>query len=137
MQMTAMTSNLWFRKNWEQTPGLNEAELSQATAAGMKKAFKWLSPSQNEEEIMKDVYTFPNLISDELAAKVPPVVIVTGEFDMFRYAGREARDVYERNGKLAHYIEFGGSYHTLFLQYAMPHSDIWFNDFTRLCDYWL
>ena len=137
MQLTPMSSSLWFRKNWRQTPGLNEAELFEGTASSMRKVFKWVSSKKDEEEMMKDVYTFPNLISDKLASQVPPVVLVTGEFDFLRYATREARDIYKRNGKLAHYIEFGGSTHTSYEDYKMPHSEVWFNDFTRLCDYWL
>ena len=132
-----MSSTLWHRENWEQTPDLNEAELDKTTAGVMRKIFGWVSSKTNKEEMMQDVWTFPNLASDALASKVPPVVLVTGEFDFLRYATREARDLYARNGKLAHYIEFGGSYHTAYENYEMPHSDVWFNDFTRLCDYWL
>ena len=32
----------------------------------------------------KDRYVFPNEMGDELAAKVPHVVVYTGEFDFYR-----------------------------------------------------
>jgi len=76
-------------------------------------------------------------MSDSLASRVPPVVVVTGEFDFLRYGSREAAELYKRNGKLLAYIEYGGGYHTSYENYAMPQSDVWFNDFKRLCDYYL
>jgi len=89
-----MSSTLWHRENWEQTPDLNEAELDKTTAGVMRKIFGWVSSKTNKEEMMQDVWTFPNLASDALASKVPPVVLVTGEFDFLRYATREARELY-------------------------------------------
>ncbi len=76
-------------------------------------------------------------MSDKLAAKVPPVILVTGEFDSLRYMTREARELYQRNGKLLAYIEFGGGYHGSYTNFKMNQSNVWNNDFKRICDYYL
>merc|ERR1719183_1929287 len=51
-------------------------------------------------ECMNDPYVFPNEMGDDLAKKVPPVMIMTAEFCFLRSAAEEARDLYKRNGKL-------------------------------------
>lgn len=76
-------------------------------------------------------------MGDELASKVPPVVIVTGEFDMNRTISQEARDLYKKNGKLLGYIEHGGAYHGSYSNYNLKHSNVWFKDFKKLTDYYL
>jgi len=104
-----MTSNLLLRDDWMKTPLLNDAELKTSDLF-YAKVYGWLS-DKPRDQWMTDPYLFPNEMGDELAAKVPPVVIVTAEFDLLRYMSREARDLYQRNGKLLHYIEYGGGYH--------------------------
>ena len=99
--------------------------------------YKWLSDKKSHAEMMKDVYLFPNIMSDALAARVPPVVLVSGEFDFLRYHVTEARDLYERNGKLIAYLEFGGGYHGSYANYDMGQSDVWFEDFRKLTEYYL
>jgi len=87
-----MTSNLFLRKDWKKTPLLNSQELKKTTK-DWEGLVGYLS-DKPQDQWMADPYLFPNVMSDELAAKVPPVVIVTSEFDYLRYAAREARDLY-------------------------------------------
>jgi len=103
----------------------------------MKELFEWLSDKTTDEERRKDRYLLPNKMGDKLASKVPPVVIVTSEFDFFRHMSREARDIYKRNGKLLHYFEFGGGIHGSYALAMFEHSEVWVKDFKRLTDYYL
>jgi len=136
IQQTPMVTNLWFRPNWRKTPGLNEAERDAQYDHNWVKIYEFLSPN-DRSQWMDDAYLFPNEMSDSLAAKVPPVVIVSGEFDFLRYASKEAADLYRRNGKLLAYIEFGGGYHASYHNFAMEQSNVWFRDFRRLMDFYL
>ena len=133
-----MTSNYQMRDNWgETTPGLNKDELRSYRVGSADKISFWLSAKKTKAELMKDVYLFPNIMSDALAARVPPVVLVTGEFDFYRHMTREARDLYKRNGTLLHYIEFGGGYHASYNNFLMKQSDVWFKDFAKLTEFYL
>ena len=134
-----MTSNLPLRENWgnNKTYDLNEAEMVSFKNGGSALVYPWLSDKKSTAEMMKDVYLFPNIMSDDLAARVPPVVLVTAEFDFLRYHVREARDLYKRNGKLIAYIEYGGGYHASYNNFDMKQSDVWFEDFRKLTEYWL
>ena len=76
-------------------------------------------------------------MGDELAGKVPPVVILTAEFDSMRYSSREASDLYQKNGTLIQHIELGGGYHCSWMNYTMAQADVWYNDFTRLTQFYL
>jgi len=39
-------------------------------------------------------YVWPNLMGDELAKKVPPVILLTTEFDFYRTGAEEAAQLY-------------------------------------------
>ena len=72
-----------------------------------------------------------------LAGKVPPVVILTAEFDSMRHSSREARDLYQKNGTLIQHIELGGGYHCSWMNFSMAQADVWYKDFTRLTRFYL
>lgn len=130
-----MTSNLFLRDDWESTPRLNASELKTSDIF-YSNVYGWLS-DKPKDQWMTDPYLFPNEMGDKLAAKVPPVVIVTAEFDLLRYHSREARDLYQKNGKFLHYIEYGGGYHASYENFYMEESNVWQKDFKKLTDYYL
>jgi acetyl esterase/lipase len=137
MQLSPGVSNCILQsEEWKQTAGLNEAEL-RVHAPFVIKMFGLISDKKTTEEWAKDRYLFPNEMGDQLAAKVPPVVILTAEFDSFRYSSQEARDLYQKNGKLIQYIELGGGYHCSWMNYAMAQTNVWYKDFTRLTQFYL
>jgi len=116
--------------------GMNEAEI-RVSAPFTAKMFRWISDKETAEEWSIDRYLFPNEMGDDLASKVPPVVILTAEFDSLRHGSREARDLYRKNGRLLHYIELGGGYHCSWMNYAMAQTDVWYKDFARLTRFYL
>jgi len=137
MQLSPGVSNCILKsEEWKQSAGMNEAEL-RVHAPFVTKMFRLISDKQTADEWAKDPYLFPNEMGDELAAKVPPVVILTAEFDSLRYSSREARDLYQKNRKLIQYIELGGGYHCSWMNYAMAQTDVWYKDFTRLTKFYL
>ena len=137
MQLSPGVSNCILKnEEWKQTADLNEAEL-RVHAPFVTKMFGLISDKETAEEWATDPYLFPNEMGDELAGKVPPVVILTAEFDSLRYSSREARDLYQKNGKLIQYIELGGGYHCSWMNYAMAQTDVWYKDFTRLIQFYL
>jgi len=136
MQLSPGVSNYILKgEEWKRAAGLNEAEL-RVHAPFVTKMFGLIS-DKTAEQWANDRYLFPNEMGDELAGKVPPVVILTAEFDSLRYSCREARDLYQKNGKLIQYIELGGGYHCSWMNYAMAQSDVWYRDFTRLTQFYL
>jgi len=132
-----MVSNYALGKNPEKTPGLNRDELSAVKRGPSMMLLNWLSDKKTIAEMMKDKYLFPNIMGDALAARVPPVVLTTTEFDFVRNHAREARDLYKRNGTFLHYIEYGGGYHVSHNNFEMAQSDVWFEDFAKLTEYYL
>eukprot|EP00656_Telonema_subtile_P020165 TRINITY_DN21325_c0_g1_i1.p1 TRINITY_DN21325_c0_g1~~TRINITY_DN21325_c0_g1_i1.p1 ORF type:complete len:317 (+),score=58.60 TRINITY_DN21325_c0_g1_i1:1-951(+) len=104
MQLSPGVSNCILKsEEWQRTADFNEAEL-RVHAPFVTKMFRLISDKENPDEWAKDPYLFPNEMGDQLAAKVPPVVILTAEFDSMRYGSREARDLYQRNGRLIQYL---------------------------------
>ena len=90
-----MVSDCFLQKELE--PTLRAPEKS---ALGFHKgAYKMFQSKGTEKR-----YVWPNLMGDELAKKVPPVILLTTEFDFYRTGAEEAAKLYERNGTL---IEFG------------------------------
>jgi acetyl esterase/lipase len=137
MQLSPGVSNsILNSEEWRRAADLNEAELRVHTPF-VTKMFGLISDKKTAEEWAQDPYLFPNEMGDELAGKVPPVVILTAEFDALRYSSREARDLYQKNGKLIQYIELGGGYHCSWMNYAMAQTDVWYKDFTRLTQFYL
>lgn len=137
MQLSPGTSNCILKsEEWKRAADLNEAEL-RVHAPFVTKMFGLISDKQTTEEWATDPYLFPNEMGDELASKVPPVVILTAEFDALRYSSREARDLYQKNGKLLGYIELGGGYHCSWMNYDMAQTGVWYKDFTRLTQFYL
>eukprot|EP00928_Gymnodinium_smaydae_P038366 TRINITY_DN26484_c0_g2_i1.p1 TRINITY_DN26484_c0_g2~~TRINITY_DN26484_c0_g2_i1.p1 ORF type:complete len:367 (+),score=46.60 TRINITY_DN26484_c0_g2_i1:44-1102(+) len=137
MQLSAGVSNCILKsEEWKQAAGMNEAEL-RVHAPFVTRMFHQISDKETAEEWAKDPYLFPNEMGDELAGKVPPVVILTAEFDSFRHASREARDLYHKNGTLIQYIEFGGGYHCSWMNYDMAQTSVWYKDFARLTAFYL
>ena len=82
-------------------------------------------------------YVSPNLMSDELAQKVPRVVVLTTEFDMYRRCAENARDLYERNGTLLEYGCVKGVYHGAYFIYSQKRTDEWFRSFAKICKLYL
>ena len=137
MQLSPGVSNCILKsEEWKQAAGLNEAEL-RVHPPFVTKMFGLISDKQTAEEWARDPYLFPNEMGDELASKVPPVIVLTAEFDSLRYSSREARDLYQKNGSLIQYIELGGGYHCSWMNYAMAQTDVWYKDFTRLTQFYL
>lgn len=137
IQLSPGTSNCILKsEEWKRAAGMNEAEL-RVHAPFVTKMNGLLSDKQSPEEWARDPYLYPNEMGDELAGKVPPVVILTAEFDSMRYSSREARDLYQKNGRLIQYIELGGGYHCSWMNYAMAQADVWYKDFARLTKFYL
>jgi len=81
---------------------------------------------------MDDPYLFPNEMSDELAAKVPPVVVITAEFDFLRTCSIQAARLYKKNGTLLDYIEYGGGWHASYTIFHLDSTEKYFEDFATL-----
>ena len=83
--MSPGTSNCILKsEEWKRSAGMNEAEL-RVHAPFVTKMNALLS-DKPPEEWASDPYLYPNEMGDELAGKVPPVVILTAEFDSMRYS---------------------------------------------------
>ena len=137
MQLSPGVSNCILKSNeWKRAQGMNEAEL-RVHLPFVTKMFRLISDKQTTDEWSADPYLFPNEMGDALASKVPPVVILTAEFDSLRHSSREARDLYQKNGTLLHYIELGGGYHCSWMNYDMAQTDTWYKDFARLTQCYL
>ena len=75
--------------------------------------------SDCEKDPYEDRWIFPNLMGDDLAKKVPKVIVRTTEYCFFNYMAREARDLYERNDSLIDYACYGGVWHGHFMFYNL------------------
>ena len=76
-------------------------------------------------------------MGDDLASKVPPVVIYTNEFDFYRKCAEESAELYKRNGKLLDYGVLAGVYHGHFGVFELKRTDVWFADIARICKKYL
>ena len=80
-----------------------------------------------------DPVVFPNLMGDELAAKVPPVVMYTTEHDVYRRMAEEGAKLYQRNGKLLDYGRLEGLPHgACFMHFGLERVAVWYEDFARI-----
>lgn len=100
-------------------------KIERTMAKGMRDIYRWLCVKKGTKiaDYTNDKNCFPSMMGDELAAKVPPVVILTSEFDFFRTMSHEAAELYKRNGKLLDFAEYGGVWHGHYIWYNLKQSD--------------
>ena len=82
-------------------------------------------------------YLYPNCMSDEMAKMVPPVIVYTTEFDLYRRGAEEAAELYERNGKLIALGVLRGTNHGSYMVYSQKRSDEWFTVMANACKLYL
>ena len=73
---------------------IKDAKVHPCEKASYRQMCNLMLSKDSEEVAMKDPYVFPNLISDDVAKRVPPVAIMTAEFCFLRTDAEEARDLY-------------------------------------------
>jgi hypothetical protein len=79
----------------------NEFELPQKRFFGQMACVLWKGdPFCDQSEIVNEPLIFPNEMSLELAAKVPPTIVYSTEFDFFRKMAEEACYLYQEAGTL-------------------------------------
>ena len=80
-------------------------------------------------------------MGDNLASKVPPVVIYSTEFDFYLKCAEESADLYRRNGTLldfvVDFVVLSGVWHGHFGSFTLKKTDVWFNDVARICKKYL
>lgn len=103
-------------------------------ASGLKDLFSTLCKAKDKKmtDYINNPECFPNTMSDELASKVPPVVVLTTELDFLRTMSHEAADLYRRNGKLLDFAEYGGVWHGHYINYDLKQTDKWYEDIGRM-----
>jgi len=88
-------------------------------------------------EVVKDPYICPNEIPDHLCKKAPPCIVLTAEFDSYRYAGLEAAQKYRRNGNLLGCGVMKGCHHGHYFDYSHVRTDPWFKLHADICKKYL
>ena len=68
---------------------------------------------------------------------MPKVVILTTEFDIYRRAAENARDLYERAGVLLEYGCMKGVHHGAHHTFEGKRTDEWFRSFAKICKMYL
>ena len=121
--MIPMTGNMYVRG--EPDSFFTEVELE--SRKGQIEITRLIS-----DDDFESYWTFPNLMGDELAKKVPLTVVYTTEFDMYRKMAVELRDLLKKNKKLLDFGVLPGTDHASYSNYSTRRSDAWFNDVARV-----
>lgn len=130
-----MTSNWLFRDDKCEI-ATNKVEKAQCKLPHQDRIYKWLA--DDKTDMKNSMWLHPNLMGDDLASRVPPVVIITGEYDFLRYASLEAAELYKRNGKLLEVGDFGGGWHASYGMLTLKSAQQWIHkDFPALIDRYL
>lgn len=135
IQMIPQVSNTFLRRPMPK--GMNKMELMMAP--NMKEFYSVLCVPKGKKimDYKNNPECFPTEMSDELASKVPPVIVTTCEFDFFRAISHEGAELYRRNGKLLDFAEYGGVWHGHYINYDLKQTDRWFKDFSRMTEKYL
>ena len=132
-----MTGNEWVRLEKSEFGG----DVEKTGYEGMRQVCFWLAgkdPEVGMGELLDSPEVFPNLMSDEIAAKFPPSVVFTSEFDYLRVASEELAKKLEKNGKLVDYCDHPGTIHCWWFKFPnQPVSDVYFADQKKVIDKWL
>ena len=96
-----------------------------------------LSRDETLEGAKKDRYVFPNNMGDQFAKKVPPTLIYISEFSWYLRPAQEAADLYRRNKRLLDFCVLPGCFHNSHHNFELQKTNIWFNDFARICNTYL
>ena len=115
----------------------SEHTKEEASLAPGQKMMTALITKDSLDVALKDPYVFPNVMSDEMASKVPPVVVYTAEFDFYRRASQHAADLYKKNGTLLHHVVLKGYTHAGYVDFTLKKTSVWYSDFGRLCKKYL
>lgn len=86
--------------------------------------------------LRKNRWIFPNEMGVHLAKKVPPVVIMTSEYDYYRGMSHEAARLYKKAGTLLDFVEYAGKWNAHFYTNNGEY-DVFYKDFRRLVDKYL
>ena len=89
------------------------------------------------EETANNPYVFSNEMGLELAAKVPPTIIFSTEYDFYRKMAEEACYLYEEAGTLLDCGFQAGTSHDTFFDWTFEISSLWYNDMVRMTDNYL
>jgi hypothetical protein len=84
-----------------------------------------------------DSYLYPNLMSANLARKMPPTVLYTTEFCHFRTMTEQARNLFRLNGRLLDYGCLKGSFYGHYNDYRLQRTDEWFNAIAKVAKKYL
>ena len=85
----------------------------------------------DQENQKNDPYIFPNLMGDEIAAKMPMSIVFSTEFDFYLGGSLELATLLKRNGRLLDLCISPGAQHAFYLNYAFPNTDIFYSDFAK------
>lgn len=86
---------------------------------------------------LNDPKIFPNEMSDVIAEKLPPTVIFTSEFDIFRFAAEELAGKLKKNGVLLDYCCQPGTIHGWYFDFNSSKADLFWNDQAIVFKKWL
>lgn len=70
-----------------------------------------MNGTKEASAIAKDKTYFPNEMGAKLAAKVPPVIVTTSEFDFLKSIAEEAKDLYDEAGTLLDFASYNDVWH--------------------------
>ena len=87
--------------------------------------------AKNCSDAPNDPWIYPNLMDESLVAKLPPAIIYTTEFDMFRRNAEETRDLLAKYDKVLDFGVLRGMFHEAYAFYDLKRSDVWFRDIAR------
>ena len=89
------------------------------------------------ENQKKDPYIFPNLMGDEIAAKMPMSIVFSTEFDFYLGGSLELADLLKRNGRLLDLCIHPKGQHAYYFSYDFPISDVFYSDFAKAVNVYL
>ena len=85
----------------------------------------------------KNKYLFPTLMSDIMASKFPPGVVLTTEFDLFRRHAEELASILETKGNLLDFCCHPGVTHGWYFDFNHPTSHLFWDDMKKILEKWL
>ena len=121
----------------------SSAELSEMSPH-LRLELQKLFMDDHESKIAKDVAAqandpllFPNLMAEATAAKMPPTVVMTSEFDFFRLAAEELARKLHRHGRLLDYVVHPCMAHGIYFDMDNPRSKDFWRDSALILGRWL
>jgi acetyl esterase/lipase len=92
---------------------------------------------QTDPDFLYNPYVFSNEMDLSVAANVPPTIVYSTEFDMFRHFAEEACDLYAEAGTLLDCGFEQGTIHMNYIFTDIPVTDQWYNSMKLIVDAYL